>query len=114
VPAPDRLVALGADLLEQSLADQAGEHLGHGAALQLSGELIDGAVGPLAGLAEDDELGVGELSHRRLLQGFERARDHREPSTTPSPACRRGETPDLALAAVWIAYRRDPSRKPSR
>ena len=72
VAAPDRLVALGADLLEQSLGDQTGEHLGHGAALQFGGERIDGAVGPLAGLAEDDELGVGELGHGRLLQGLER------------------------------------------
>ena len=56
---PDGVVALGADLLDQALVEQALEHVARGIAFEPGGDGEDAAVGTLAGGGENDELGIG-------------------------------------------------------
>ncbi|MFZ1893790.1 MAG: hypothetical protein WAU59_06860, partial [Rhodoplanes sp.] len=60
---PDGVVALGADLLDQALVEQALEHIARGIALEPGGDGEDAAIGSLAGGGQNDELGVGQLRH---------------------------------------------------
>ena len=59
--APDGVVAMSADLLDQALVEQALEDVARGVALEPGGDGKNAAVGSLAGGGENDELGVGEL-----------------------------------------------------
>ena len=60
---PDGVVALGADLLDQALVEEALEHVAGGVALEFGGDREDAAIGTLAGGGKNDELGVGQLRH---------------------------------------------------
>ena len=59
----DSVIALGADLLDQALVEQALEHVARGIALEPGGDGKDTAVGALAGSGENDELRIGQLRH---------------------------------------------------
>ena len=56
---PDGVIALGTDLLDQALVEQALEDVAGGVALEPGGDGEDAAVTPLAGGGQDDELGIG-------------------------------------------------------
>lgn len=82
---PNRVVARGAHLLDELLVQQALEHVAGGVALELRGDRKHATVLALACGGEDDELSIGKLCHGG--GSLQTSRDHRGPSTTPSPGC---------------------------
>ena len=60
---PDGVIALGADLLDQALVEQALEDVAGGIALEPGGDGEDAAIGSLAGGGQNDELRIGQLRH---------------------------------------------------